>query len=110
MISALYTIGQAGLNLYDNLTIFAEGITNAEKDVGFVAFEMKSTSEIRLLIQDSLGQSKDSRSNIVKEGRSILGGLASQCEFCHNLIKELISYLRPYFDESKSSTSKDLVR
>ena len=110
LMSALYTIGKAGLNLYDTLTIFAEGITNAKSDIGFVVFEIKSTSEIFLLIRDSLKQSKDSRSNIVKEGRLILEGLAAQCEFCYDLIKELISYLQPYLDESQSSASKDLVR
>jgi hypothetical protein len=110
LISALYTIGKAGLNLYDTLTLFAEGIKTAERDVSFVAYEIKSTSDILLLIRGSLEESKDSRSNIVKEGRSILEGLATQCEFCHDLIKDLISYLAPYFDESKSSASRDLVR
>ena len=110
LISGLYTIGTAGLSLYDTLTSFAKGIKTAERDISLVAYEIKSTSEILLLIQDSLEDSKDSKSDIVKQGRSILEGLAAQCEFCHDLIKELISYLRPYFDESKCSASKDLVR
>lgn len=110
LISALYTIGKAGLSLYDTLTLFAEGIKTAARDVSLVTYEIKSTSEILLLIRDSLEESKDSRSDIVKQGRLILEGLATQCEFCHDLIQELISYLKPYFDESKCSASRDLVR
>lgn len=110
LISGLYTIGKAGLGLYETLTSFAEGIKTAERDVNLVAYEIKSTSEVLLLIQDSLEESKSSRSELVKRGRSVLEGLATQCEFCHDLIKELISFLKPYFDDSKCSTSKDLVR
>jgi hypothetical protein len=109
LIGGLYTIGKAGLGLYNTLTSFAEGIKTAERDVSLVAHEIKSTSEVLLLIRDSLEDSKDSRSEIVKKGRSILGSLGTQCEFCHALIRELISFLKPYFDESKCSTSKDLV-
>ncbi|KAF7507549.1 hypothetical protein GJ744_010340 [Endocarpon pusillum] len=110
LISGLYTIGMAGLSLCDALTTFAEGIKTAERDVTFVAYEIKSTSEVLLLIRDSIEESKDSRSEVVKKGRMILESLATQCEFCHGLIRELISFLEPYFDASQVSTTKHLIR
>jgi hypothetical protein len=109
LISGLYTLGKAGLSLYDTLKSFAEGINTADRDVSLVAYEIKSTSEV-LVIRDSLEDSKDSRSEVVKRGRVILEGLATQCEFCHDLIKELVVFLKPYFDESKRSVSKHVVR
>lgn len=110
LIGGLYTIGNAGLTLYDTLRSFAEGIQTAERDISLVASEIKSTSEVLLLIRESLQESKDSKSGIIKQGRMMIEDLATQCEYCHDLIKELISYLNPYFDESKCSLSKDLVR
>ncbi len=74
LISGLYTVGKAGLGLYDTLTSFAEEIKTTERDVTLIAYEIKSTSEV---LRNSLEDLKNSRSEIVRQGRSILEGLAT---------------------------------
>ena len=97
------------MHFYDTLSLFTEGTRATYRDVTLVAYEIKSTSEILLLIRDSLQDHKESTYSIFKQGRLILEGLATQCAFCHDLTKDLTSFLKPYFDESRSSRSRELV-
>ena len=96
LVSGLYTLGIAGLRLSNALWGLSKDIESAEHDVNLVAIEIKSTSDIILLIKQSLDGSEKSKSDIVQKGITLLPDLTTQCEFCFERIRELIAFLEPY--------------
>ena len=105
LVSGLITLSAAGFKLCQTLSFLAASIGPVEHDVKMIAAEIKATSEILELTKESLNNSSETRSRIVKEGRAILPGLTHQCELCFGRIEELIDFLKPYTARSRRRAS-----
>ena len=105
------TVGGAGLALVETLIRFAQTIKSAERDVGHVAGDIRSTVAVLNLIRLALEKAEGSQSPIIQTSLDILPDLTNQCTSCFEIIQGLIAYLEPFYDPTIVQSRKgEIVR